>query len=285
VRSVLRRLNDLWIFDPSRWPAREALARAFGILAVGAFLVRRVLQLQAFPGYIPDVEWARAWFTPLAALPRFLAATPFDLLSYYGHFGYGGNEIRALWLTRLLIWIVETAILLAYILAFLTRKPARAVARGFMETAFPLLLVVLPFVIVMTDYTYQGWFPERSRWHMTGLFVINGVLIAAGAANALGLLGLRPAFTIMTEARVFVRTGLHGLVRHPLYAAHFVIYFCYTILHFHTVTAALYLVFVAGQTIRARIEEKKMAAVFPEYEDYRRTTGMFFPRLCGRARE
>jgi protein-S-isoprenylcysteine O-methyltransferase Ste14 len=282
---LLRRLNDLWIFDPGRWPAREALARTFGVLAVGAFLIRRILQLQAFPGYIPEVEWARAWFTPLTSLPRFLAATPFDLQSYYAHFGYSWNEIRALWLTRLLIWIVETAILLAYILAFLTRKPAKAVARGFMETIFPLILVVLPFVIVTTDYTYQGWFPERSRWHMTGLFVINAVLIAAGAANAVGLLGLRPAFTIMTEARVFVRTGLHGLVRHPLYAAHFAIYFCYTILHFHPATVTLYVVFVAGQAIRARIEEKKMAAAFPEYEEYRKTTGMFFPRLWGRARE
>jgi protein-S-isoprenylcysteine O-methyltransferase Ste14 len=285
VSSLLQRLNDLWIFDPSRWPAREALARMFGILAVGAFLVRRVLQLQAFPGYISEVEWTRAWVEPLASLPRFLVAAPFDLEAYYGSFGYGWNEIRALWLTRLMIWIVETAILCAYILAFLTRKPARAVARGFMETGFPLILVVLPFVIVMTDYTYQAWFPERSRWHMTVLFVINGALIAAGAANAIGLLGLRPAFTIMTEARVFVRTGLHGLVRHPLYAAHFVIYFCYTLLHFHPATVALYIAFVAGQAIRARIEEKKLVAAFPDYEDYRRTTGMFFPRVWGRARE
>lgn len=284
VPSLLRRLDDLRIFDPSRWPAREALARTFGILAVGAFLIRRVLQLQAFPGYITDVEWARAWFEPLASLPRFLAPGPFDLQLYYAHYGYGWTEIRALWIMRLIIWIVETTILLGYILAFLTRKPAQAVARGFMETVFPLILVVLPLVIVMTDYSYQGWFPERSRWHMAGLFVINGVLIAAGAANVTGLLGLRPAFTIMTEARVFVRRGLHRLVRHPLYAAHFVIYFCYTILHFHAATAALYVVFVAGQTIRARIEERKMAAVFPEYEDYRRTTGMFFPRLWRRAR-
>ncbi len=283
--SLLRRLNDLWIFDPSLWPAREALARTFGILAVGAFLIRRILQLQAFPGYITDVEWARTWFTLFASLPRSLEARPFDLQSYYAHFGYSWYEIRVLWITRLLIWTVETAILLGYILAFLTRKPAQAVARGFMETVFPLILVVLPFVIVMTDYTYQEWFPERSRWHMTGLFVINGVLIAAGTANAIGLLGLRPAFTIMTEARVFVRTGLHRLVRHPLYAAHFAIYFCYTILHCHPATVALYVAFVVGQTIRAMNEEKKMAAVFTEYEGYRKTTGMFFPKVWGRARE
>lgn len=279
MAGLLRRLNDLLIFDPARWPAREALARIAGILSVGAFLVRRILQLPAFPGFTDDVSWARPWFAPFQSLPRFLAARPFNLQAYYGHFGYSWNEIRLLWTTRLLIWIAETGILLGYILAFLTRKPARSVARGFLETFFPLILGILPFVIVMTGYTYHEWIPERSRWHLTGLLALNGILIAAGAANAVGLVSLRPAFTIMTEARLFVRTGLYRFVRHPLYAAHFVIYFCYTLLHFHLSTAALYAVFVIGQTIRARNEERKMSAVFPEYEDYRRSTGMFFPRF------
>jgi protein-S-isoprenylcysteine O-methyltransferase Ste14 len=279
MAGVLRRLNDLAIFDPGRWPAREALARIAGILAVGAFLVRRILQLPAFPGFTDDVCWARPWFAPFEALPRFLAARPFNLQAYYGYFGYSWSEIRVLWATRLVIWIAETSILLGYIIAFLTRKPARSVARGFLETVFPLLLGVLPFLIVMTGYTYHRWMPERSHGHLTGLLALNGILIAAGAVNAIGLLSLRPAFTIMTEARQFVRTGLYRVVRHPLYAAHFVIYFCYTLLHFHLSTVALYVVFVVGQTIRARNEERKMAEVFPEYEGYRKTTGMFFPRV------
>lgn len=276
---MLRRLNDLPIFDPSRWPAREILARTFGILAVGVFLARRILQLPAFPGFTDDVGWARSWLAPFESLPRWLAAEPFDLQDYYGYYGYSALQIRALWSTRFVIWIAETGILLGYILAFLTRKPARSVARGFVETVFPLVLGVLPFAIVMTGYTYHEWIPAQSRSHLAGLFAINGVLIAAGSVNVIGLISLRPAFTIMTEARVLVRTGLYRRVRHPLYAAHFVIYFCYTLLHFHLATVALYAVFVAGQTIRARNEERKMAAEFPEYEEYRRSTGMFVPRL------
>lgn len=280
---MLRRLNDLPIFDPSRWPVREALARTFGILAVGVFFTRRILQLPAFPGFTDDVAWARAWFAPFESLPHWLAAWPFDLQDYYGHFGYSATEIRALWSTRLLIWIVETGILLGYVLAFLTRKPVRSVARGFLETVFPLVLGVLPFAIVMTEYTYHEWIPAQSRRHLTGLFAINGILIAAGAVNVAGLISLRPAFTIMTEARLLVRSGLYRFVRHPLYAAHFVIYFCYTLLHFHPATVALYIVFVAGQTMRARNEERKLAEAFPEYDEYRRSTGMFFPRV-GRPR-
>jgi protein-S-isoprenylcysteine O-methyltransferase Ste14 len=151
-----------------------------------------------------------------------------------------------------------------------------------MQTLFPLILAGLPFVIVMTDYTYDRWFPERSRTHLTGLYAIAALLIGAGAINVIGLLTLRPAFTIMSEARVFVRSGLYRVVRHPLYASHFVIYLCYTFLHCHAATLAIYAAFVVGQTLRARIEERKLAAVFPEYEEYRRTTGMFFPRVWGR---
>ena len=274
---MLRRLNDLPIFDPDRIPGREILSRVFGCLAVGAFVIRRILQLPGWPGYIEEVRWAEAWFAKLSFLPSRLIAPAFDLDRWYAQFHYSHGQIRTLWWTQLLIWIVETGILLAYILALLTRTRAKSVAKGFLETVFPLILAGLPFVIVVTGYTYDQWFPESSRMHLTGLYLIGALLIAAGATNVIGVLTLRPAFTIMTEARVFVRSGLYRFVRHPLYAAHFVIYFCYTLLHFHAATAALYVAFVAGQTLRARIEERKLAAVFPEYEEYRRTTGMFLP--------
>jgi protein-S-isoprenylcysteine O-methyltransferase Ste14 len=276
---LLKRLNDLPVFDPSRWPAREALARALGCLAVAAFLLRRVLQLPSFPGIIPEVRWALPWFGSFSRLPGFLSARAFDLAAYYAYYGYGAGQIRILWATRTLIWIVETGILVAYVVAFLTRKPARVLARGFMETVFPLILGLLPFTIVMTDYTFHRWLPEHSQAHLAGLLSINVVLIASGAANLTGLISLRSAFTITSEARVFIRSGLYRFVRHPLYAAHFVIYFCYLLLHFHAATVALYAGFVAGQILRAHIEERKMSAAFPEYDLYRRTTGMFFPRL------
>lgn len=282
---MLRRLNDLPIFDPGRVPGREIIARVVGCLAIGAFVVRRVLQLQSWPGYIGEVRWAHAFFDRLTFLPKFLASTPFDLEVYYRWHGYTTAQIRTLWGLELLVWCAESGILLAYILALATRVPARSVAKGFMEVVFPLLLAGLPFVITATDYTYSRWFPEKSGLHLMGLYTANGLLIAAGTLNVVGLLTLRRAFTIMSEARELIRSGIYRFIRHPLYASHFVIFLVYTLLHFHAVTAALYVAFVAGQTLRARIEERKLASAFPEYEDYRRNTGMFFPRLWGKASE
>src|SRR5204862_4911307 len=138
----------------------------------------------------------------LSFLPPYVLAPPFDLEAWYRQFHYSHEQIRTLWWSQMLIWVVETAILLAYILALLTRIRAQSVARGFLETFFPLLLAGLPFVIVMTGYTYDRWFPESSRTHLAGLYGIGAVLVLAGAVNVIGLLTLRRAFTVMAEARV-----------------------------------------------------------------------------------
>jgi protein-S-isoprenylcysteine O-methyltransferase Ste14 len=281
---VLKRLNDLPIFDPGRWPARELIGRIVGCIAVTAFIARRILQLPSWPGYIREVRWAGAWFAKLSFLPKVMITAPYDLEADYSPFGYAHDQIRTLWILSFLVWLAETGILLGYVLALLTRARAQSVAKGFMQTVFPLILAGLPFVVVMTDYTFHQWFQHRPRQLLNGLYAVNAILLAGGSLNAIGVLTLRRGFTIMSEARVFIRSGIYRWIRHPLYASHFVIYLGYTLLHFHAATVLLYVVFVTGQTIRARIEEGKMTAVFPDYGDYKRTTGMFFPRVWGRGR-
>jgi len=275
-----RRLNDLAIFDAARWPAREVVGRIFGGLMGLAFITRRFLQLPNSPGYIEDVAWARPWFDQLShRLPEFLAAKPVDLEIYRIYYHYTREEILLLWGMQALLWLVITGGFVAYLLAYLTRKPAQSVARGFMQTVFPLAIAFLPLVIVMTEFTYGEWFPPSSKFHLKGLYGVTMVILFGQFLQLIALLQLRRSFTIMSEARVLIRSGIYRWIRHPIYAVHFLVNFCYTLLYFHAGTVALYLVFVAGQTIRARIEERKLSAAFPEYEEYRKTTGMFFPRL------
>jgi protein-S-isoprenylcysteine O-methyltransferase Ste14 len=114
---------------------------------------------------------------------------------------------------------------------------------------------------------------------MKGLYAITAVILAGQVLQLVALLKLRRGFTIMSEARVLIRSGIYRWIRHPIYAAHFLVNFCYTLLYFSPVNVVLYVVFVAGQTLRARIEEQKLAAAFPEYEEYRKSTGMFLPRI------
>ena len=104
---------------------------------------------------------------------------------------------------------------------------ATTVAKGFRETLYPFLLVILPFVIVLMPYTYAKWMPENATTHLGGLYAINILLILAGSLNIVGLTALRRSFSIMAEARVLVTTGPYRWVRHPLYFSILVlIWFC-----------------------------------------------------------
>ena len=279
---MLRRLNDLTIFDPGRVPGREILARVIGCTAFLAFVFRRVMQLPDWPGVLPGMTWLETLPERFSFLPKALLVQPFDVMTYYRYHGYTDGQITTLWSLELSVWVMETGILLAYVVALLTRDRAQSVARGFMQTVFPLLMAGLPFVVVMSSYTYRDWFPVRSPSHRIGLYAVNALLFAGGAFNVIGILTLRRAFTVMAEARVLIRSGIYRHIRHPLYAAHFLIYACYTFLHCHVVTVVLFVVFVGGQTLRATIEERKLTETFPDYEEYRRKTGMFFPRLRGK---
>jgi len=259
-------------------PLRERLAKVGGCLLVLVLVASRFLQLPGWPGYIAEVRWAQAGFAKLSFLPPALLAPAFDLEARYAWFGYRRVQILTLWGLELSLWILETGLLLGYALVWLTRPAATSVAKGFRETVLPLLLVLLPFGLVMMPYTYSRWMPEKAAAHLAVLYAINLLLILAGLLNIVGLVALRRSFAIMAEARVLVRTGPYRWVRHPMYAAHFVIFLCVLLQRFAPLSLGLYLVFVAGQVLRANIEERKLAATFPEYEEYRRSTGMFLPR-------
>jgi protein-S-isoprenylcysteine O-methyltransferase Ste14 len=265
--------------SPARMPNRELLAKVGGCLLVAALISSRVLQLPSWPGYIREVRGIQPWFDRLSFLPRALLPPAFDLEASYTSFGYSRNQVLVLWSLQLSLWVLETVLLLGYALVWLTRPAATSVAKGFQETVIPMLLVLLPFGIVTRPYTYNSWIPEKAVLHLGGLYAINIVLILAGLLNIIGLVAMRRSFAIMAEARVLVRAGPYRWVRHPMYVAHFLIFLCVLLQRFAPLTLGLYVVFIGGQIVRARIEERKLAAVFPEYEEYRRSTGMFFPKL------
>lgn len=260
-------------------PRRELWAKIGGCLLVIALISTRVLQLPRWPGYIREVRGLQAWFAKLSFLPPALMPPGFDLEVTYTAFGYSRGQILTLWGLQLSLWILETGLLLGYALVWITRPAATSPAKGFKEAILPLLLVLLPFAIVAQPYTYNSWIPGKAALHLGGLYAINIVLILAGILNIIGLSAMRKSFAIMAEARVLVTTGPYRWVRHPMYAAHFLIFLCVLLQRFAPVTLALYMVFFAGQFIRARIEEQKLTRTFPEYAEYRLKTGMFLPRL------
>ena len=261
VDTRIRRLKHRIIFSPSQWPFREGLSRAVALMIVCGFLILRIPQFDQFPQ-----TWTTAY--------RFYAAfaSPSGPL-------YSTGMIVVLWGVKLMVWAIETGIFLGYLVSYLSRAKVVAIADGFMETAFPIIIAGLPVLISLAPYNLPRWAPYTSPNHVVFYLGIMGLIITGGLINLIGLFTLRRAFTIMTEARTLVTRGLFRYVRHPLYSGHFVMFFASLLLRLHFFTVVLYLLFIVGQVIRARREEYKLQQAFPDYTEYKARTGMFFPKL------
>ncbi len=280
MRYLILRLNYLPIFDTERWPLREFLSRFFGVAAVLAVCIRTVL---ANKDYINNVLLKQStFFVPLWQKVTGSASAPAESSLPITH--EGGLSMNY-YDFRLLAFALTLAIFLGYIIAFLTRSDTKSAPRGFMEVVFPFIIAGIPFSFGMFRPTFDIWCPATvslgfmtlSKTHI--LLILMSISALGALLNLIGLLTLRRGFTIMTDARALITAGPFRFVRHPLYAGHFLEFFGIMMLVFNYYTAALYVIFIAGQYVRARNEEKKLALVFPEYEDYKSRTGMFFPKL------
>ncbi|MCP4748477.1 MAG: isoprenylcysteine carboxylmethyltransferase family protein [Desulfobacteraceae bacterium] len=254
--------DGLVFFHPTRWPHGEALSRICAMIIIGAFIARRVYQFKEFP---QTFQWSAHFYS--------------NITNALGHKIYSGPEIIAIWSLKLALWSVETAIFLGYIASYLSRSTAVAKAKGFMETAFPIIIAGLPVLMSLAPLNLPRWTPVSNPSHLYVYIAIMALMVTGGAINLVGLLTLRRAFTIMTEARQLITIGIFRHVRHPLYSSHFVMFLGSLFLRLQPLTIFLYIAFVSGQIYRSCIEERKMTQAFPQYQVYKQQTGMFFPRI------
>ena len=261
IRSIIDRFNALPIFNPVRWPFREKLGRITALTVVCVYFLSKMF-----------------YFDPL---PRSFEATNLYYLALNSHYGlslFDANAVKILWLSRWAVWSTENAILMGYLIAYLTRFEAIDVARGVEEVLFPFIVAALPMIMALAPVNFTHYLPVTSKYYLIYYAVVMGLIFTGACVNLVGLLTMRRAFSIMSEARVLVTGGIFRFIRHPLYTGHFILFFGSLCLRLHSYTVLLYLLFVVGQFIRARIEEKKLTIAFPEYASYKQVTGMFLPR-------
>jgi protein-S-isoprenylcysteine O-methyltransferase Ste14 len=113
-----------------------------------------------------------------------------------------------------------------------------------------------------------------ARWLGLGLFVTGGLLFLAGAL-AMGS-RLTP-FPKPNEGTPLVQTGVFGLARHPIYGGGVIAVLGWALFN----GVWLGLLAAAGLAIffdaKARLEERWLAAKFPEYRYYRRRVRKLIP--------
>jgi len=113
-----------------------------------------------------------------------------------------------------------------------------------------------------------------ARWVGAGLFVAGGLLFLAGTLTMGGR--LTPFPKPDDDARL-VQTGAFGLARHPIYGGGVIAVTGWALLN----GAWLGLLAAAGLAVffdaKARLEERWLAARFPEYRFYRRRVRKLIP--------
>jgi protein-S-isoprenylcysteine O-methyltransferase Ste14 len=165
--------------------------------------------------------------------------------------------------------IINTIFFFLYygIVSFLIIKSniSSSSASGFKEKIFPYINVVLPLFL--------------SLYQSTNLLFLLPFKLMIFCYLFYCLFYLRYNFAIEVSVKEFCREGPYKIIRHPLYFGELALILIHVI-QINQITAYIFfLILTISTIIRANIEEKKFIEVKPEYLEYKRNTGMFFPKL------
>lgn len=115
--------------------------------------------------------------------------------------------------------------------------------------------------------------------NLIGLFVV----VVGMAINVLGRVNLSKNWANQIriyEDHYFVNHGAYGIVRHPLYASLIWMFFGASMVYLNYLALSLNIfVFIPFMYYRTKQEEGELVKQFPEYKDYQKRIGMFFPKI------
>ena len=85
------------------------------------------------------------------------------------------------------------------------------------------------------------------------------------------------------KEHTLVKTGMYSIVRHPLYSSIILMFYGGCLVYRNIAAfAAVSLIFVPFMYYRAKQEEVLLLQSFPSYEEYKKMTGMLFPKIRAR---
>jgi protein-S-isoprenylcysteine O-methyltransferase Ste14 len=177
--------------------------------------------------------------------------------------------------------------------SFLVRHGAQQRPKGFWENIFPLLTVFIPVIgftlMLMPEVrALLPSYPERFLQALASItpmfpYYINVAAFLIGLSGAAfsiwAIAHLRASFGLRAAVRELVTTGPYRRIRHPLYFGEIIHILGIAILAATPAAIYLFILAVAMQAIRARIEERKFLTTVPDYASFRRNTGFLWPRI------
>jgi hypothetical protein len=222
----------------------------------------------------------------ITGLTLFSGMIAFQLYQLKGLFSHPSDSLS------FIRWGLITTLFALFLSAYVIRRPAVGEARGLKETLLPLFCAGLPFAIIMVPphlydmVSQKGWTEARDllwdlfRTRMGESNPMGLVVMAIGEIITIGgMLTLRGSFSIFSEARKAVFSGLYRWVRHPLYTGEIISLWGWVLYWPSLWSLALTLIFTITQSLRAKVEEAKLIENFPDYADYRKEVGFLLPKL------
>ncbi len=161
---------------------------------------------------------------------------------------------------------------------FLTRKPLRRTAPGLLPRAAGYCgTFILPLFLTWTG----RWHPQSLELSpIQGMQEVGAVLWVTGSLLGLWTIwSLRRSISLVPQARSLVTSGPYRLARHPIYACYLLQYVGFWLAHRNLALGLILLVWFALTAVRMYFEESVLQAEFPQYREYQKTVGLFFPRL------
>ena len=139
----------------------------------------------------------------------------------------------------------------------------------------PRLLWIIEFVvlIVLNSIFYGGPETTSNNW-----FLFFGVLI-----TILGIFYLVTTFYKLAKpmfTKELVIDGPYKYIRHPMYVSMHILFLGIGLLFFHWIWFAVLIAFTPLWYIDCLLEEMQMTDLWGQkYRDYKRRSGMFFPKF------
>jgi protein-S-isoprenylcysteine O-methyltransferase Ste14 len=159
--------------------------------------------------------------------------------------------------------------------------------KSIVETGTMTLFFLVYYAIVRSRV---GIIPIQIGITKTLLMILGTVMIVMGCiVNITGRLNLGRNWANQIknyQEHTLVQSGMYKVVRHPLYASIILMFYGACLVYRNIVSfIAVSIVFVPFMIYRARQEENLLIQRFPQYHEYKQSTGMFFPKILRRRKD
>lgn len=236
-------------------------------------------------------EWFSYYLLPVLFFLYFLVKSLTQVKAFFAI-----KEVSIPVLTlRLISHLLVIVFLAIAIASYIIRQKPVQKAKGIKERAFPLFVLICQYfgfhlLQLLQTYNYSPRFRGTKLFHLIVKYVvfrynptinISGVVVTIIGViiGCLALWRLKRSFSIMVEVRTLITTGIYSRIRHPLYAGE-ILSLLGIAMAYNSLAAYIFFLFLfTMQTIRAKLEEKKLLASIPEYAGYKANTGFYLPRF------